>query len=638
MRAELDAVTAGFDKMPVLAGAAGRLVVVNAGATALDSTSVISISGTTVTFSGAVIVSGAATLGATTFSGAGSFPLGLVGTPSITFTGDTNTGLWSPGADVLAASTAGVEAWRTNASGNTQFGSSTGSDFRVFAYQNAAAGTTLVARQDNASGMILRLQGAAGADRVTVAGAGNVTIAAPSSGDTLTAQAFSTTGKGLVTGNTIELVGAASNTAIASAYGASVALVANQAGSIHRLFIGDGSGWSFRIASRTGSVTTDRVTFSDFGNVTVNAPSSGNAFTATQLAGNAGLVSSSASGNSSILSLLQNGVIDWQLRNIATVGSLDFYAGSRLTQSIAAGGNVTIAAPASGSTLTLGQFAGSNSLLAQSTLSGSDVTCRVENLSNTANSQARWGTVVAGASAGDPFTFYTVAAVTDWVVGIDNSDSDAFVIANSAALGTTNRLRITTGNLWEFGGTARASIGGGTDTFAFAGTSIGFNGSQFNVNPAANFEMAHRAAFGWDFYTNSGGSLVLRLDASGNADIRTGSGKLLMNGGITRFKSAAQAVRTASGTTEVAHGGPRVPDFVRAVLQCKTIEGNYAVGDEVEIVTISATQDATVMANSTNVGYVQGRAAATALVNKTTGASFQVTPANWDLFLYAHWL
>jgi hypothetical protein len=36
-------------------------------------------------------------------------PLGAVGTPSITFTGDTNTGIYSPGADQLAISTNGVE-------------------------------------------------------------------------------------------------------------------------------------------------------------------------------------------------------------------------------------------------------------------------------------------------------------------------------------------------------------------------------------------------------------------------------------------------------------------------------------------------------------------------------------------------
>lgn len=43
-------------------------------------------------------------------------PLGAVATPSYTFTGDLNTGMWSPGADLLAFSANGLEAFRINAS------------------------------------------------------------------------------------------------------------------------------------------------------------------------------------------------------------------------------------------------------------------------------------------------------------------------------------------------------------------------------------------------------------------------------------------------------------------------------------------------------------------------------------------
>jgi hypothetical protein len=43
--------------------------------------------------------------------------LGAVGTPSYTFTGDLNTGMWSPTADTLAFSTNGVEALRITSTG-----------------------------------------------------------------------------------------------------------------------------------------------------------------------------------------------------------------------------------------------------------------------------------------------------------------------------------------------------------------------------------------------------------------------------------------------------------------------------------------------------------------------------------------
>jgi hypothetical protein len=43
--------------------------------------------------------------------------LGAVGTPSYTFTGDLNTGMWSPAADTVAVSTAGAEVLRLTAAG-----------------------------------------------------------------------------------------------------------------------------------------------------------------------------------------------------------------------------------------------------------------------------------------------------------------------------------------------------------------------------------------------------------------------------------------------------------------------------------------------------------------------------------------
>lgn len=48
---------------------------------------------------------------------------GTVALPSYTFSGDTNTGMWSPGADILAWSTAGTERLRINPSGARSAGS-----------------------------------------------------------------------------------------------------------------------------------------------------------------------------------------------------------------------------------------------------------------------------------------------------------------------------------------------------------------------------------------------------------------------------------------------------------------------------------------------------------------------------------
>ena len=52
-------------------------------------------------------------------------PLGAVGTPSITFTGDLNTGIWSPAADTIAFSEGGDEAMRIDSSRRLLVGTST---------------------------------------------------------------------------------------------------------------------------------------------------------------------------------------------------------------------------------------------------------------------------------------------------------------------------------------------------------------------------------------------------------------------------------------------------------------------------------------------------------------------------------
>lgn len=48
--------------------------------------------------------------------------LGAVGTPSYTFTGDTNTGMWSPAADTIAFSEGGVEAMRIDSNARLGIG------------------------------------------------------------------------------------------------------------------------------------------------------------------------------------------------------------------------------------------------------------------------------------------------------------------------------------------------------------------------------------------------------------------------------------------------------------------------------------------------------------------------------------
>ena len=77
----------------------------------------------------------------------------------------------------------------------------------------------------------------------------------------------------------------------------------------------------------------------------------------------------------------------------------------------------------------------------------------IENTNN-ANSAAASTILlsVGGSSAGDAKIRFNVAGVTDWVIGLDNSDSDKFKISRDSNLGTSDIITIDSTFLTLFGG------------------------------------------------------------------------------------------------------------------------------------------------------------------------------------------
>jgi len=128
-------------------------------------------------------------------SGQLSLPLGLVGTPSLSFTGDLDSGLWSSAADTLNLSTAGSERVRISSTGNVGIGTTNPTNRLQIIQANDAWGGGIRLQESGGSGYgagFYREAGSTGAfiinnnglDTVAIA-SGNVGIGTTNPGATL---------------------------------------------------------------------------------------------------------------------------------------------------------------------------------------------------------------------------------------------------------------------------------------------------------------------------------------------------------------------------------------------------------------------------------------------------------------------
>lgn len=219
-----------------------------------------------------------------------------------------------------------------------------------------------------------------------------------------------------------------------------------------------------------------------------------------------------------------------------------------------------------------------------STNAGATNTLTIQNASNTASSNALQQVSVAGTSAGDAFQTFTVSGTTNWSQGVDNSDSDAYVLAASNALGTTNVMRVSTAGeinhplqpaFLAYLGTSDLNVTG-DGTFALLGagnalTEIFDQGGDFATSGLFTAPVTGRYTIGATIYVGGLTSAMttgyVRLSASNRAfdnfycdpfDTSTAANQLMMGINVLMDMDAADTV----GAYAVIESGTKVADLI----------------------------------------------------------------------------
>ena len=103
------------------------------------------------------------------------------------------------------------------------------------------------------------------------------------------------------------------------------------------------------------------------------------------------------------------------------------------------------------------------------------------------------------------------------------------------------------------------------------------------------------------------------------------------------FTSSAQTI-TSAGLLTIPHAMTVAPKLIQTSLVCQTGEAGYSAADEVlcNLVVSDGTRQSAIYWDVTNIYIRQSLdASLTTVANKTTGAVFAITNANWKLVVRA---
>lgn len=138
-----------------------------------------------------------------------------------------------------------------------------------------------------------------------------------------------------------------------------------------------------------------------------------------------------------------------------------------------------------------------------------------------------------GTSGGDPVMSWYVNGGQEWMAGIDVSDSNAWVLAASGALGSSNVLRFTTAGVGLLSGSLTIQSSSGPMATLKDGGTFGTN-----ADPSLYFN------------DTSGNGAIVGYENAASNDFSVNSG--ILTGAVLRLKSKAGTSLAVDGTEQMA--------------------------------------------------------------------------------------
>jgi hypothetical protein len=173
-------------------------------------------------------------------------------------------------------------------------------------------------------------------------------------------------------------------------------------------------------------------------------------------------------------------------------------------------------------------------------ISGVTNTLTVTNPSNTASSVARATVVVGGGTSGDPSLNWNVTGVTNWEMGIDNSDSDKWKLSQGTTLGTNDTITADVSgrvlkplqpSFLAYLNVAVTNVTGDGTPYTIAFDTENFDvGNNFTTGAGSHFTAPVSGIYAFNLNVNFSGLTVahnsgtVRLYVNGGATIYTGGG------------------------------------------------------------------------------------------------------------------